>query len=208
MSAGYEAVIAQAFVDFLHAGYVYKGLKPVHWCIRDRTALAEAEVEYENHSSPSIYVRFRLASDPAKIDPALADRDVYALIWTTTPWTIPANLAICFHPKFEYVAVDTPQGVAIVAEGLLPENARLRSTRRNFELDIALSQCSYDIRIHGIFIEVGVELAHAPESTLLVQALRQRGFPFPDLHLSLVGLHDSMRAPRGLAREKDGRTFG
>jgi len=121
MSAEYEAIIAQAFVDFLHGGYVYKGLKPVHWCIRDRTALAEAEVEYENHSSPSIYVRFRLASDPAKIDPALAGRDVYVLIWTTTPWTIPANLAICFHPKFEYVAVDTPQGIAIIAEGLLPQ---------------------------------------------------------------------------------------
>lgn len=121
MSAEYEAVIAQAFVDFLHGGYVYKGLKPVHWCIKDRTALAEAEVEYENHSSPSIYVRFRLVSDPAAIDPALAGREVYCLIWTTTPWTIPANLAICFHPKFEYVAVDTPEGVTIVAEGLLAQ---------------------------------------------------------------------------------------
>jgi isoleucyl-tRNA synthetase len=119
MSAEYEAVIAQAFVDFLDRGYVYKGLKPVHWCIKDRTALAEAEVEYENHSSPSVYVRFKLATDPALLDSALAGRDVYTLIWTTTPWTIPANLAICFHPKFEYVAVDTPEGIMIVAEGLL-----------------------------------------------------------------------------------------
>ncbi|MGA8027139.1 MAG: class I tRNA ligase family protein, partial [Bryobacteraceae bacterium] len=121
MSAEYEAVIAQAFVDFLQEGYVYKGLKPVHWCIHDRTALAEAEVEYENHSSASIYVRFKLASDPAAIDPALAGHEVYCLIWTTTPWTIPANLAICFNPKFEYVAVDTPEGATIIAEGLLPE---------------------------------------------------------------------------------------
>ncbi len=119
MSAEYEAAIAQAFVDFLHGGYVYKGLKPVHWCIKDQTALAEAEVEYENHSSPSIYVRFKLASDPAAIDATLAGRDVYCLIWTTTPWTIPANLAIAFNPRLEYVAVDTPQGVMIVAEGLL-----------------------------------------------------------------------------------------
>jgi isoleucyl-tRNA synthetase len=123
MSAEYEAVIAQAFVDFLHSGYVYKGLKPVHWCIKDRTALAEAEVEYENHASPSIYVRFKLSSDAAALDPALAGKDVYCLIWTTTPWTIPANLAISFNPKYEYVAVDTPQGITIVAEGLLPEVA-------------------------------------------------------------------------------------
>ena len=71
MSAEYEAVIAGAFVDFLDKGYVYKGLKPVNWCIHDRTALAEAEVEYENHTSPSIWVRFALTSDPAAIDPAL-----------------------------------------------------------------------------------------------------------------------------------------
>jgi isoleucyl-tRNA synthetase len=125
MSADYEAVIAQAFVDFLSQGYVYKGLKPVHWCIKDQTALAEAEVEYENHSSPSIYVKFRLASDPAALDPALAGRDVYAVIWTTTPWTIPANLAIAFHPRYEYVAVDTPDGVMIVAAGLLDKLSEL-----------------------------------------------------------------------------------
>src|ERR1039458_4388845 len=105
MSAHYQSVIAAAFVEFLDRGYVYKGLKPVHWCMRDRTALAEAEVEYSNHSSPSIWVRFALTSDPAKIDPALAGHHVYGLIWTTTPWTIPANMAIAFHPKYEYVAV-------------------------------------------------------------------------------------------------------
>src|SRR6478735_5822891 len=86
MSASYEAVIAQAFVDFLDQGYVYKGLKPVNWCTHDRTALAEAEVEYENHSSPSIWVRFKMTSDPAAVDPKLAGKNVYGLIWTTTPW--------------------------------------------------------------------------------------------------------------------------
>jgi isoleucyl-tRNA synthetase len=123
MSAEYEAVIAQAFIDFLHNGYVYKGLKPVHWCIKDRTALAEAEVEYEDHASPSIYVRFLLKSDSAQIHAALAGKAVSVLIWTTTPWTIPANLAVCFNPKFDYVAVDTPQGMTIVAEGLLDKVA-------------------------------------------------------------------------------------
>ena len=122
MSAEYEAVIAQAFVDFLQGGYVYKGLKPVHWCLKDRTALAEAEVEYENESSPSVYVRFPLVSDPAALDPALASLgNISVLIWTTTPWTIPANLGIAFHPKYEYVVVDTPQGPTIVAEGLLDQ---------------------------------------------------------------------------------------
>jgi isoleucyl-tRNA synthetase len=119
MSAHYQSVIAAAFVEFLERGYVYKGLKPVHWCMRDRTALAEAEVEYANHSSPSIWVRFALTSDPTKIDPALAGRHVYGVIWTTTPWTIPANMAIAFHPKYEYAAVAVHNFVYIVAADLL-----------------------------------------------------------------------------------------
>jgi len=119
MTAGYQATIAGAFVDFLDKGYVYKGLKPVHWCTYDRTALAEAEVEHEPHSSPSIWVRFALATDPAHIDPALAGKRVYGLIWTTTPWTIPANMAICYHPTFEYSAVEVGGDVYIVASDLL-----------------------------------------------------------------------------------------
>src|SRR5258706_847033 len=124
MSAEYEGVIAGAFVDFLDRGYIYKGLKPVNWCIHDRTALAEAEVEYENHSSPSIWVRFALMSDPAAIDPVLAGRRVWGLIWTTTPWTIPANLAIAYHPKFVYVAAQVGDEGYIVAEGLLASTAQ------------------------------------------------------------------------------------
>ncbi|HCC59015.1 MAG TPA: isoleucine--tRNA ligase [Solibacterales bacterium] len=123
MNPAYQAVIAGAFVDFLDKGYVYKGLKPVHWCLYDRTALAEAEVEYEDHASPSIWVRFRLVSDPVKIAPELAGKEVYGLIWTTTPWTIPANLAISFHPKFEYSAVETGGGVYIVASDLVATTA-------------------------------------------------------------------------------------
>ena len=119
MSPQYEAVIAGAFVDFLDRGYVYKGLKTVNWCMHDRTALAEAEIEYEDHTSPSIWVRFALKSDAAAIDPALAGRKVYGLIWTTTPWTIPANVAIAYHPKFEYVAVEVDGSVYIVALELL-----------------------------------------------------------------------------------------
>jgi isoleucyl-tRNA synthetase len=119
MEAGYQAAIAQAFVDFLDQGYVYKGLKPVNWCISCKTTLAEAEVEYEDHVSPSIYVRFRMTSVPEVVHPSLEGKEVYAVIWTTTPWTIPANLGISFHPKYEYVANEVDGVVYIVAQGLL-----------------------------------------------------------------------------------------
>ena len=124
MTPEYEGVIAGAFVEFLEKGYVYKGLKPVNWCIHCRTALAEAEVEYENHSSPSIWVRFPLLSAPEKIAPELAGRKVYGLIWTTTPWTMPANMAIAYHPKFDYVAAEVNGDVYIVAEQLLEQTAK------------------------------------------------------------------------------------
>jgi isoleucyl-tRNA synthetase len=123
MSAEYEAEIANAFVEFLDRGYVYKGLKTVNWCMHDRTALAEAEIEYENHTSSSIWVRFALTSDPALIHASLAGRKVYGVIWTTTPWTIPANVAIAYHPKFEYVAVEVGDAVYIVALELLKVTA-------------------------------------------------------------------------------------
>jgi len=123
MSAHYQSVIAQAFVDFLDRGYVYKGLKPVHWCIVDRTALAEAEVEYADHTSPSIWVRFALSTPPEKIRPGLAGRSLWGLIWTTTPWTMPANMAIAFNPKYTYAAVDVNGDVYIVAEDLVSVTA-------------------------------------------------------------------------------------
>ena len=107
MARDYEARTLEAFYGFLEKGFVYRGLKPVYWCIHDRTALAEAEVEYEMHTSPSVYVRYKLTSDPEAIHPALAGREVYTIIWTTTPWTLPASLAVAFHPDFEYVALAT-----------------------------------------------------------------------------------------------------
>src|SRR5579863_359760 len=106
MARDYEARTLEAFYGFLEKGFVYRGLKPVYWCTHDRTALAEAEVEYEMHTSPSIYVRYRLTSDPAAIAPELAGREVYTIIWTTTPWTLPASLAVAFHPDFDYVALE------------------------------------------------------------------------------------------------------
>lgn len=119
MSPEYESSTARLFGKFLERGYVYKGLRPVYWCIHDQTALAEAEVEYRQHSSPSVYVKFPLKSDPAMIDPALAGKNVFVVIWTTTPWTLPANLGITVHPDFYYSAVEASDGeVFIVASEL------------------------------------------------------------------------------------------
>jgi isoleucyl-tRNA synthetase len=118
MARDYEARTLEAFYGFLEKGFVYRGLKPVYWCIHDRTALAEAEVEYDQHTSPSIYVRYRLTSNPAAIDPALKGKQVSTIIWTTTPWTLPASLAVAFHPDFEYVALQAGDEVYIVAAEL------------------------------------------------------------------------------------------
>jgi isoleucyl-tRNA synthetase len=139
MNPRYQADIARSLGKFVERGLVYKGKKPVHWCIHCRTALAEAEVEYEDHSSPSIFVEFPLNPD-AKSDlsarvPALAGRDVSVLIWTTTPWTIPSNLAIAFHPEFDYAAYDVEGRAVIVAEGLAERVSQ--AVGKSFERKVA-----------------------------------------------------------------------
>ena len=119
MSPEYESSTARLFGKFLERGFVYKGLRPVYWCIHDQTALAEAEVEYKEHTSPSVYVKFPLKSDPSQIDPALADKNVFLVIWTTTPWTLPANMGIAVHPDFDYSAIEVSDAeVFIVASEL------------------------------------------------------------------------------------------
>ncbi len=121
MNFPYEARVLQTFYGFYEKGFVYKGLKPVYWCSHDRTALAEAEVEYESHTSPSVYVRYKLTSDAAEIDARLEGRDVYTIIWTTTPWTLPASLAIAFNPEADYLALDDGKAAYIVAVALAPQ---------------------------------------------------------------------------------------
>ncbi len=138
----YEAVILRELAKFVGAGSVYRGLKPVHWCANCQTALAEAEVEYDDHRSPSIYVKFPLKTGedlrlsqlvkilvgehvPSSVTDVegLTGRDVSAVIWTTTPWTLPANLAVCFHPREQYTAAVFPSNgrpeVYIVADALV-----------------------------------------------------------------------------------------
>jgi isoleucyl-tRNA synthetase len=116
MARGYESRTLEAFFGFLEKGFIYRGLKPVYWCIHDRTTLAEAEVEYENHTSPTVYVRYAMLDDGSVHDETLksllATGNVSTVIWTTTPWTLPASLAVAFHPDFEYVALKVNPVVA------------------------------------------------------------------------------------------------
>jgi isoleucyl-tRNA synthetase len=139
MNHEYQAAIVRALGRFVEQGMVYKGKKPVHWCIHCRTALAEAEVEYEQHTSPSIFVEFplsaRSASELAARVPELAGRRVSVLIWTTTPWTIPSNLAIAFHPEYVYAAFPAGETTVIVAEALAERVSK--ETGRSFGAPVA-----------------------------------------------------------------------
>jgi isoleucyl-tRNA synthetase len=117
MARGYEAEIVRSFARAAERGFLFRGKKPVYWCTTDRTALAEAEVEYEDHTSPSIHVAFDLVTPLP--DPKLAGKKVRLVIWTTTPWTLPANLAVSAHPQFTYVAYELGSQVVVVAKDLL-----------------------------------------------------------------------------------------
>ncbi|HYM00689.1 MAG TPA: isoleucine--tRNA ligase, partial [Blastocatellia bacterium] len=131
MSKTYEAETARIFGRFVERGYVYRGARPVYWCIYDQTALAENEVEYEEETSPSIYVKFPLPQDQVlELEKRLGEKGashpitstgnpVFVLIWTTTPWTLPANIGISVHPDFSYSAVEFRAETYILATELV-----------------------------------------------------------------------------------------
>ena len=112
----YEAKILDTFASFVEKGLVYRSKKPVYWSIPCQTALAEAEIEYREHTSPSIYVAFKLDAEGQQ---KLGCEDAAVIIWTTTPWTIPANLAIAVHPQVQYDVVQTNRGTFIIAHDLV-----------------------------------------------------------------------------------------
>ncbi|MCK5826391.1 MAG: isoleucine--tRNA ligase [Desulfuromusa sp.] len=118
MTPGYEATTARELARLAERGSLFKGKKPIHWCSSCVTALAEAEVEYANHTSPSIYVKFPYVDELPEALSNLEGRSISFVIWTTTPWTIPANLGICLNPELPYVAVEANGEVLILAEGL------------------------------------------------------------------------------------------
>lgn len=123
MDYDYEAEIVLELGKCFERGLVYRGAKPVFWCISCVTALAEAEVEYDEHESLSVYVKFRCKDEFRKVFPELneIDKPAYVVIWTTTPWTLPANLAIAVHPEYYYSLVDVGDELYILADGLVEE---------------------------------------------------------------------------------------
>ncbi|MFO0706946.1 MAG: isoleucine--tRNA ligase [Nitrospira sp.] len=143
MTPAYEASIVREFGKFVERGGVYKGLKPVLWCTQDQTALAEAEVEYDNHTSPSVYVKFPVVTSPAVLSKTFSGvsfpdgiKLVSVVIWTTTPWTLPANQAVCLHRDIDYAFVQVGEEILIIAEKLL---------------EIAAKACKFDgYRILGV----------------------------------------------------------
>ena len=120
----YEAGVIRFFNSFVRNGSVYRKKRPVYWCSSCQTALAEAEVEYHNHTSPSITVKFQLRELPSSLK-KFSDQPVFALIWTTTPWTIPANLAIAAHPEYDYALFEIGGQRYIAASRLVPVIADL-----------------------------------------------------------------------------------
>jgi len=160
MSRKYEATIAGALLEFMETGFVYRGRKPVYWCIHDRTALAEAEVEYEDHTSPSVWVKFDVAGG-GKSD-AIRMPDVSAVIWTTTPWTLPHNRALAFHPDFEYAVVETEKGALLLAAERIPalqsecgiKEVRVRSKKKGSDFEGLKFQHPFlPIEVPGILAE-------------------------------------------------------
>lgn len=147
----YEAEQVRVFGEMYKKGYIEKGLKPVYWCAACETALAEAEVEYADHTSTSIYVRFKFDDESVKkissiLNNANGNKDVYAIIWTTTPWTIPSNMAISMHPRFEYTFFEYKNDVYVAAQELLA------SFLKDVEWDEA------DIKVLGTCVGQDLEL--------------------------------------------------
>ncbi len=141
MSPEYEASILETFGKLFKEGFIARGKKPIYWCPTCVTALAEAEVEYHDHSSPSIYVKFKVDPKSAAI-PGVDMDNLYVIIWTTTPWTLPANLAVCFHPNYPYSAYHFDDGYYIMADGLV--DAMAAETGRNRKDSVSVTRAQIE----------------------------------------------------------------
>ena len=142
MDPQYEQAVIQLLGEMVEGGYVYRALKPIHWCMHCRTALAEAELEYEEDESPAVFVTYPLTEDARRLFPGLREGETpELLIWTTTPWTLPAHLAIALHPDYTYAATryrDPATGrdrVLLLARDLVPDALRLVGVSECEEVD-------------------------------------------------------------------------
>jgi isoleucyl-tRNA synthetase len=166
MSYDYEATIARELGKFINQGSVYKSKKPIYWCSSCRTALAEAEVEYEEHESPSIYVKFPLIDDLSQRVSNLDRKKAFVIIWTTTPWTIPANLAIALHPDYDYAVVAFDDEAWILAEELV-EEVMAKAEISDYDILARLSAAELEgMKCNHPFIDRESVLVQAPYVTL------------------------------------------
>ncbi|PKL39252.1 MAG: isoleucine--tRNA ligase [Spirochaetae bacterium HGW-Spirochaetae-1] len=151
MSREYEARIVEVFGEILKGGYIYRAKKPIYWCPNCVTALAEAEVEYDEHTSPSIFVKFKV--DPSSLQIDGIDRDrTHVVIWTTTPWTLPANLAVCFHPEFQYSVYKFGDEYYVLAKGLVHQMEQVKKMDRQGEWPLDSAQIEA-LRVDHPFID-------------------------------------------------------
>jgi isoleucyl-tRNA synthetase len=160
MSYGYESQTVRLLGDFFKAGIVYKGLKPVHWSWAAQTALADAEVEYDAYKAPSIYVKFSFDAAPKPIKDMAQGRELSVVIWTTTPWTLPANLAIVLHPDFDYNVVGVNGDSKHAGEALIVADGLMKSTLKDCRI------AEEDVEILGQFKGhelVGNNVSDAPK---------------------------------------------
>lgn len=150
VSHSYEAGVIDVFAELVARGYIYRALRPIHWCLSCETALAEAELEYDETTSPSVYVAFPMADDLGDVFPAARGKDVEILIWTTTPWTLPANLAIALHPDLAYALVrcahQDKERLLVMADGVRTrkiedENGNVVEGVREELLDYVMGTC-------------------------------------------------------------------
>ncbi len=166
LDPSYQAKIVECFGRLFLDGYIYRGLKPIHWCATCETALAEAEVEYADHKSPSIYVAFEAVSGLEEVFPDL--KRAAFLIWTTTPWTLPANLAVAVRPDFEYVAAQFKERTLILARELLErvaqemevEDYKVISSCKGKELEGVVTRHPFVERDSPIVLSPHVTLEH------------------------------------------------
>ena len=207
MARGYEAEIVRTVALAAEKGFLYRGKKPVYWCITDRTALAEAEVEYADHTSPSIHVAFDLVS--ALPGGKAAGKKAKLVIWTTTPWTLPANLAVAAHPQLAYVAYDLRGEVVVVAKDLL---ASFLAAVAPDELGASGAPTKHSPQAHEAMTSgggVGAALAH-PERVLAtfegheLEGLTYRHPFMPRDGKVILGDHVTLEAGTGLVHTAPG----